>query len=98
MATARKLAQLFREDREKIQGLGRAASSALRVHEALQRRPVASVARLVAETKLTTPTVTGALAGLGELKISREITGRRRNRVFSYHAYLDTLGEGTEPL
>ena len=43
MATARRLAEIFREDRAKIRSLGRSAGSALRVHEALQRRPVASV-------------------------------------------------------
>ena len=33
--------------------------------------------------------------GLG---IVREITGRKRGRVFAYTRYLDILGEGTEPL
>jgi hypothetical protein len=28
----------------------------------------------------------------------RELTGQRRNRVFSYHAYLAILNEGGEPL
>jgi len=28
----------------------------------------------------------------------REITGKRRNRVFAYQAYLDILNEGTEAL
>lgn len=97
-ATARRLAEIFREDRAKIRSLGRSAGSALRVHEALQRRPVASVARLVAETALTTPTVSAALAGLMRLGIVREITGRRRNRLFSYEEYLGLLQQGTEPL
>lgn len=97
-ATARRLAEVFREDRAKARQLGRSAGSALRVHEALQRRPVASVSRLVAETALTTPTVSAALAGLMRLGIVREITGRRRNRLFSYEAYLGLLQQGTEPL
>jgi Fic family protein len=97
-ATARRLAEVFREDRTKVRHLGRSAGSALRVHEALQRRPVASVGRLVAETALTTPTVSAALAGLMRLGIVREITGRRRNRLFSYETYLSLLQQGTEPL
>jgi hypothetical protein len=28
----------------------------------------------------------------------REITGRKRERVFAYARYLDILNEGTEPL
>jgi Fic family protein len=97
-ATARSLAEMFQGDRGKIRALARSAGSALRVHEALQRRPVASVASLVAQTGLTTPTVTSAISGLTHLGVVREITGRRRNRLFRYEAYLSLLQEGTEPL
>ena len=95
-AAARSLAQIFQEDRARIRSLARSAGSALRVHEALQRRPIASVASLCAQSGLTTPTVTAAIAGLTKLGIVREITGRRRNRLFSYEAYLKLLQEGTE--
>ena len=33
---------------------------------------------------------------LVSLGIAREMTGRRRNRVFAYDAYLAILNEGTE--
>ena len=36
-----------------------------------------------------------ALISLG---IAREITGKKRNRLFAYERYLAILGEGTEPL
>ena len=97
-ATARSLAGIFENDRLRIRGLARSAGSALRVHESLRRRPVASVASLVGQSGLTTPTVAAAIAGLTKLGIVREITGRRRNRLFSYDAYLKLLQEGTEPL
>jgi hypothetical protein len=32
------------------------------------------------------------------MEIVREVTGRRRNRIFSYEKYLAILSEGTEPL
>jgi hypothetical protein len=35
---------------------------------------------------------------LVDLGIARELTGKRRNRVFCYEEYLKVLGEGTEPL
>jgi len=44
------------------------------------------------------PSVNASLAALQEAGIVREMTGRRRNRVFSYDAYLKILSEGTEPL
>jgi len=34
---------------------------------------------------------------LVELGVARELTGKKRNRVFVYDRYLALLGEGTEP-
>jgi Fic family protein len=61
-----------------------------------QRRPLATVAWLVRQTGLSTPTVGKALDVLVKVGIAREITGRRRNRVFAYDRYLAILNEGTE--
>lgn len=47
---------------------------------------------------LSRPTITAALGRLGEIGIVREITGRRRDRLFVYTQYVDTLNEATEPL
>jgi hypothetical protein len=44
------------------------------------------------------PAVTRVLAALERIDVVREITGRRRNRVFSYDGYVKILSEGTEPL
>ncbi len=95
--TASTLVGLFGADRERIGGLGRAAGSALRVHHELQRRPLVSIAALCRSSGLTTPTVGKALASLEGLGIVREVTGRRRDRVFAYDRYLALLAEGTEP-
>ncbi|MDP3766910.1 MAG: Fic family protein, partial [Dehalococcoidia bacterium] len=96
--TTRRLVDLFREDRARIATLGRIAGSALRVHEALERRPLDTIPRLVAATGLTKPTVARALEALARHGIVRETTGRARDRVFSYTRYVDILSEGTEPL
>jgi len=96
--TARRLVDLFERDRQKIQAIGRLAGSALRVHDALQRRPLSTIAGLRKATGLSVPTVTTALEALGRLRIVREVTSRRRNRVYSYAPYMRILSEGTEPL
>jgi Fic family protein len=93
--TARTLVELFASDRERLGRLGRGAGSALRVHHTLQQRPLATVASLRAATGLTAPTVGKALESLVGLGIAREITGRRRERVFAYDRYLALLNEGT---
>ena len=94
--TARTLVDLFRADRERVQALGRGAASALQVHEALQVRPVTSIARVSKSTRLSVPTATSALERLVEMDIVREMTGRRRNRVYAYRKYLEALNKETE--
>ncbi len=92
---ARRIAALFEADRARIAEGGAAAHSALRIHELLQRNPFASAPRLVAETKLTTPTVNAALRELERVGIVEEITGKARGRIYAYAAYMRILGEGT---
>ena len=94
--TAKRLTDLFQQDRDRIQNIGRAAGSALRVHESLTQRPVASVSSICDSTDLSFPTVSSALSRLDKLRIAREVTGMERNRVFIYDAYISILNEGTE--
>ena len=96
--TAQRLVKLFKRDQDRIQELGRAASTVLRVHGALRARPVASIGQVAAATGMSVPAITKSLMTLRDMKIARELTGRRRNRLFGYSAYLRILEEGTEPL
>lgn len=96
--TAHRLLALFRSDAERIQGLGRGASSALRTFDALRRRPLASLPKLAARTGASYPTVARAVEALETLGIVREITGRKRERVFAYDHYISILNEGAEPI
>lgn len=96
--TAHRLLELFTRDRERIQGLGRRASSALHVFDALRRRPLATLPGLAARTGASYPTVARAIESLESLGIVREISGRKRERVFAYRAYLEILSEGAGPL
>jgi hypothetical protein len=49
------------------------------------------------ELSLSEPTVAKAMEHLAKLDIVREVTGKRRRRVFAYISYLDVLNQGTEP-
>lgn len=98
VATAQRMNEMAQADRARVQGAGRIAGSALQVHHALLSRPINTIARLATDTKLSVPTVTGALAALTDLELVREITGRKRGRVFAYGPYLDVLQQGMEPL
>jgi Fic family protein len=95
---AKQILALFAKDRDRIQTIGRAASSALRVHEYMQKKPLVAIGTVADELKLSIPTVTVALDHLVHLGIAKEVTGKRRARVFGYSRYLKILSEGTEPL
>lgn len=96
--TARFILQLFEDDRKRIEGLGRKASSALRIHQLLQKHPITSVPKAAELTNMSYPTVSAALKHLQMLELVREFTGRERNRIFVYDKYMNVLSEGTEPL
>ena len=96
VATAQRLVALFREDRERIVPRGRRAGSALRVHDALKARPLASMQEVCTRSGLSFPAANTAMQMLVELGVARELTGKRRNRVFAYDRYLAILSEGTE--
>jgi Fic family protein len=95
VATARAILGLFEEDGRPLAGLGRQASAALRVHEAMKRRPIGSIAQFAERSSMSVPTTTQALGNLQRLGLVRETTGRQRGRVFVYQRYVDLLNEGT---
>ncbi len=96
--TARRLVLLFKEDGERVQTLGRAATSPLRLLQVLSERPIVTLNEVCRRTTLSFPTTTKGMAVLVKLGIVRELTGQRRNRVFAYDRYVAILNEGTEPL
>jgi Fic family protein len=96
--TAQRLVALFKEDTARVQSLGRAASSVLRLFNALCERPIATLNDSCQRTGLSFPTATKGMDKLMNLGIVKERTGGRRNRVFVYERYLAILNEGTEPL
>jgi Fic family protein len=95
--TAQRLEALFREDGAKIKSLGR-ATSAMRVFDAICKRPVTTLNEICQRASASFPTAAKGMDMLLSLGIARELTGQRRNRVFAYQRYLNILNEGTEPL
>lgn len=96
VATARRLNDIGDEDRQKIRDLGRRAGSALRIHQVFQSRPITNIPFLSKMTKISVPAVTGALEALQKEGIIKEVSGRKRNRLYAYEKYLDLMRKGTE--
>jgi Fic family protein len=96
--TAHRLLALFADDAADIARTGRGATSALRVFDELRRSPVTDLPRLRDRTGMSYTTVARSIEVLESLGVVKEITGRKRNRVYLYDRYLAMLNEGGEPL
>ncbi len=94
--SAQQLLQLSQDDRAKINGLGRAAASPLKVHRSLLERPITTAGWLAQETGISQASVNKALSNLEKLGIVKELTAKKRNRLFSYVEYVQIMNRGTE--
>ncbi len=96
VATAKRIRDLETKDAGRIRArLGRAARTALAVHEVFLERPVATAAYVARRARVAPATALRRLGDLEELGIVREVTGRKRGRVFVYAECLRLLEEGT---
>ena len=94
--TAKKLFSMFEEHRRKIQKIGKAASTALRVHDFLKKHAIISLPVASKELELSFPAVNKAILNLQKLGLVKEFTGKRRHRLFAYDAYLNVMVQGTD--
>lgn len=94
--TTQRLVSMVERDRQRIHGFGRAAATAHRVHDLATRFVLVGAAQTAQHLSLTEPPVYAAINRLEEAGILREVTGRRRGKLYAYAEYLDILNEGTE--
>ncbi len=96
VVTTQQLFALINADRTKVLA-GRGNSVAgFRLFELLPAHPIITIASAVKLLETTKPTAAKAVSGLVDAGILVETTGRRRDRSFSYEAYLNLLCAGTE--
>ena len=97
VSTAQRLTQMFQMDRNRIQKVaGRRVGSTLRIHQALKAQAILSIPAACRFTQLSFKAAASAMELLTVHGIAREITGKRRDRVFVYDQYLSIINEGTE--
>ncbi|HVA49867.1 MAG TPA: Fic family protein [Pirellulales bacterium] len=98
IATATSLFALLNKDRQRLLRMRDATIPAVRLWDALPGRPIVTLSGAMSLLKTTKPTAAKAVATLCRANILRETTGRRRDRVYAYHAYLDVLTKDTDAL
>ena len=96
--TAQAIIALFNTDRTKIESSGKSTAGVLSVHQFLQRHPITNTTKIKEGCNVSLPTVLRSLTTLEALDIVKEITGKDRNKIFTYQEYLTILSKGTEPI
>lgn len=94
--TAKNLFSMFEEHRQKIQKIGKAASTALRVQDFLKKHAIVSLSAMSRALDLSFPAASKAVGNLEKLGLVKEFTGKQRHRLFSYEPYLRVLLQGME--
>ncbi len=93
--TARRLFVLLGQDRQSVLHYKGTTLSAIRLFDLLPEHPMVTLASAMELLETTKPTAGKALEALSQANILAEITGKRRDRVYAYRAYLNVLAEDT---
>jgi Fic family protein len=93
--TAQRLFSLFSTDRRKVSNHKAATVSSARLFEFLPEHPMITLAKAMELVSSTKPTTGKAIVALIQAGILKEITGKKRDRIYAYRAYLDVLAEDT---
>lgn len=96
VTAARDLFGLVTTDRARVLALETTSLSSLKLFELLPRHPVVTASTVQRLLDTTKPTAGRAVEGLVDAGVLVETTGKRRDRAWSYRAYLDLLRDGTD--
>ena len=96
VATSRDLFTLVTADRQRVIHHTGVNLLAVQLFERLPRRPIVTAPWVVEALSTTKPTAGRAIEALEAAGVLVETTGKKRDRVYAYQAYLDRLRAGTE--
>lgn len=88
------MASLINADRKRLLAAPRVGAVALRLFELLPLMPRFTIEQARRKLDTTFPTATAAVMRLQDLGLLTELTGQKKNRLFSYAAYVELLAEG----
>jgi len=91
VGVASRLARAIETDRASLLEHEAATVTALRLFEALPRRPIVTSQTVEQELGVTKPTANKAIEALLKVGVLNELTGKRRGREFGYARYLEIL-------
>jgi Fic family protein len=93
--TIHKLSALHDENVAEIKKMGRVAGATVKVFQYLEANPIIETGKTASALAVSYNTVSSAVKRLTDIGVLTQTSGKARNRIFSYTAYLDLLREGT---
>lgn len=87
------IATLVAADRRRLLDAPKSGSAAYRLFELLPMMPRFTVERVRKALGTTFPTANAAVRTLEDLGVIREMTRQKKNRSFSYQAYIELLAK-----
>ena len=85
------IASLVAADRRRLLAAPKAGAVSLRLFELLPMMPRFTIDQVRQKLSTSFPTATAAVKLLEDLSIVSELTGQKKNRSFSYQAYIELL-------
>ncbi len=96
VASAQELFATTTADRSKVAAHEKTTVAAIRLVDSLPSNPIVTAALVIKLLKVSKPTAIRTIEFLQDAGILRETTGKRRDRVYAYHRYLQVLTPDTE--
>ena len=91
--TFEKVIALREKSENKIMGLGKRAKIGQELLRALYKDPIMSVKQIQEKLSITAPSANSLAVSFEKLEILKEITGYKRNRLFSFAEYIKIFGK-----
>jgi len=96
VASAQRLHTVTAADRTKVAAHAKTTVPAIRLFELLPSHPMVTLSLAIKLLGVSKPTAVKAIDALQAAGVLREITGKRRDRVYAYHEYLRVLSPDTD--
>jgi Fic family protein len=93
---AARLVKLLEEDRTRVLHHESATLPTVRLFDLLPKHPMITLASTIEMLETTKPTAAKAIDALRQIGVLQEATGKRRDRIYVYRAYLNVLAEDTD--
>jgi Fic family protein len=95
VSAAKRIFNLIEKDRRIVTGHKATTIPAVRLFDLLPEHPTVTVSSAMKLTKTSKPTSMKAIDALQKIGVLKETTGKRRDRMYAYAAYLKVLSEDT---